>query len=552
MRTNCFINLCILLLALTGCGNEVENETVPRESFPDLLFELYIRENFDSNGDGEISLGEAKAVRDIDCSDMRITSLKGIEHFTGLETLNCSGNSINAIDLIRNTALRSLTCNSCEIESVDLSKNVALEYLYCSGNYNLKSLDLSGNTNIRELYCDDNQNLASLNPGDNANLRTLSCNRNATLPSLELSGVTNLRELSCISDNNMTITGLTGFRLLEKLVLRKVAIETISIGGSPLKEFDCEIAVRSSLSIDLAGCDRLELFRLSCTYDGMTTMLRDQSLNLAGCSALKTVEISGITFKSFDVSSFVSLQKLEYPEEDVDISGNTELEEVNVRDILGDITGLRKLRKLTFRWIKNVPALDLGNQTALEYLHCAVLDIPTDLSRCKALRTFTIYNQFFDNPDAIKIAAVNLKDLPVLDRVTTGYLENKVSLNIENCPALKMITGHRLATLNVVGCASLEELDFTCNAFNLERCPNVIVLACGAPLGTLRFLDALTKLERLYCVNCSLTELDLRKNKSVNTLICHDNPDLKYIELIRGHEIPHKSIGSASLRYWDE
>jgi hypothetical protein len=544
----------LLLLAVTGCKDE--NENIPREAFSDLLFEQYILENFDTDGDRLINLQEAKSVREIDCSNKRITSLKGIQYFTALETLNCSLNPFNALDLTQNTALRSLTFYGCElIESVDLSRNTALEYLNCSGNYYLKALDLSSNTDLRELYCDDNYNLASLNIDGNANLRILSCKRNATLPSLNLSNHTNLRELYCTGGggNSLTLTtGLTGCRSLEKLVLSGVAVRAIDIGGSPLKELDCAIAVQSSISIDLSGCDKLEVFRFA--RDGYADVLDQelQNVNLTGCTALNTIEIRGIVFKSLDVSSVTSLQKLLYEEGDADISKNTELKEVHVRDIVGDITGLHKLQTLQFRLIKNVKTLDLSNQTLLERLSCAVLDIPMDLSHCKALRTFYLENSFFDNDDAIKIAAVDLKNLPVLESVTAGYLADKVSLNIENCPALKRITGQKLATLNVAGCASFEEAQFTCNAFNIVDCPNIIALACnGSPVGTLR-LDTFTKLERLYCVNCSLTALDLRKNKNVNTLQCHGNPDLKYIELISGHEIPHKSIGDATLRYWDE
>jgi hypothetical protein len=545
-----------LLFAVTGCKNEEENGTISREAFPDLRFEQYMLQNFDTDSDGQISFAEAKAVRDIDCSDMGITSLKGIQYFTALETLNCSLNAINALDLTQNTALRSFTCNLCEqIEIIDLSKNTALEYLSCSGNANLKSLYISDNTNLRELFCDDNRSLASLNPDGNTDLRILSCNRNASLLSLNLSNNTNLRELSCIranSGNIVTITGLTGYHLLEKLTLNGVAIETIGIAGSPLKELDCEIAVQPSVSIDLSGCNKLEAFRFTCINGGSVFDQEAQNINLTGCTVLNTLEINQMFFKSLDISSCTSLRKLIYEEGDVDISKNTELEEVNVRDILGDIPNLRKLKTLYFRLIKNVETLDLSNQTVMENLRCSVLDIPMNISNCKALRTFYMNNHFFDNDDAIRISAINLKDFPVLERVTADDLMDRVSLNIENCPVLKSIAGEKLATLNVSGCASLEEAIFRCNAFNINNCPNIIHLGCnGSPVGTLH-LDSFTKLERLYCENCSLTTLDLRKNKNVNTLQCSNNPDLKYIELTRGHEIPHKSIGEATLRYWDE
>jgi hypothetical protein len=565
MKTNCFIYLCILLLAVTGCREE--DGLIPREAYPDLLFEQYMLQNFDTDGDGLISFREAKAVREIDCSNMRITSLKGIQYFTSLETLNCSGNDIKALDLAQNTALqslncsenslndldltkntvlRSLVCNSCVSNSVNLSKNTALEYLYFSNNYGIKSLDLSGATNLRDLYCESNS-LTSLNLSSNANLQVLSCNWNA-ISSLDLSGLTSLRELLCIHINNgstMTITGLDNCRSLEKLNLSGVTAEKINLAGSSLKEFNYAAgAFQPSFPIDLSGCDKLEVFRFTSKDETF------QNINLAGCTALNTIEIS--RFESIDVSSLTSLRKLVYQYGNVDISKNTELEEVFVRNILGDITNLRKLRTLDFQQIKNVETLNLSNQTVLENLRCAVLDIPMNLSHCKALRTFNIYHLFYGDY-VIKVDAVDLKGLPVLESIVADNLTDKVSLNIENCPALKTVTSNELATLNISGCASLEEMKFKCKAFNINNCPNVISINCsGSPVGTLH-LDAYTKLESLSCSNCSLTELDLRKNKNVIKLSCSNNPGLRYIELTRDHVIPNLYKDNwATLRYWDE
>ncbi|MDR2775543.1 MAG: hypothetical protein LBC19_12540 [Tannerella sp.] len=540
MRTNCFIYLLLLLFAVTGCRDEVEN--ISREAFPDLLFEQYMLQNFDTDADGLISLREAKSVRNIDCSDRRITSLKGIQYFTALETLNCSRNPINALDLTQNTALVLLTCDGCEFESIDLSKNTALNCLNCSENYYLKSLNLSNNTNLLVLYCNDNQNLASLNLDGNTNLQVLSFNRNPTISSLNLSRNTNLRELQCIYNRhgvNLTLTGLT-YRSLEKLILMYVKIGAIDTGVSPLKELHCEMDVLPA-SIDLSGCDKLEELSLKGEFSYEST-----NINLTGCTALNTIVISG-SDKSFDASPCTSLRKLYYRYGDVDISKNTELEEVDVRNILGDITNLRKLKTLRFWMIKNVEMLDLSNQTMLENLDCAVLDIPMDLSRCKALRTLYIRDPYFDGA-----ATVDLKNLPALEDVRADYLRPQLLLNIENCPALKIIACQRLATLNVSGCASLEEATFRCEALNIDNCPNIINLKCSdSPLKTL-YLDTFTKLEQLSCVNCSLTALDLRKNKKVNVLMCYDNPNLKYIDITRGHSIPRNNIGYATFRYWDE
>ena len=63
---------------------------------PDPNFKRYLVENFDKDGDGEISVVEALMVTRIFCKDERISSLKGIEAFENLVKLTCSFNLNNS------------------------------------------------------------------------------------------------------------------------------------------------------------------------------------------------------------------------------------------------------------------------------------------------------------------------------------------------------------------------------------------------------------------------------------------------------------------------
>lgn len=78
-------------------------------SFADYRLEQYCMQHFDTDGNGLIGAAEAAAVETIDCANMGITDLGGIEHFTGLKTLDCSGNQIAKIDLSCNNALTNVT-----------------------------------------------------------------------------------------------------------------------------------------------------------------------------------------------------------------------------------------------------------------------------------------------------------------------------------------------------------------------------------------------------------------------------------------------------------
>jgi Leucine-rich repeat (LRR) protein len=54
-----------------------------------------------------------------------IKSLVGIEAFTKLEILNCSGNPLTNLDIFDNTAIEELHCNANTLTSLNISNNVA-------------------------------------------------------------------------------------------------------------------------------------------------------------------------------------------------------------------------------------------------------------------------------------------------------------------------------------------------------------------------------------------------------------------------------------------
>ncbi len=127
--------------------------------FPDGAFRAYITENFDSDNDGYLSEEEMTAIKAttfLDVSGQRISSLKGIELFTGLKILYCNDNQLTELDVSNNTALTRLNCNNNKIATLDVSNNTALTYLNCGRNQ-MTSLDVSNNTALTYLNCANNQ-----------------------------------------------------------------------------------------------------------------------------------------------------------------------------------------------------------------------------------------------------------------------------------------------------------------------------------------------------------------------------------------------------------
>ena len=104
---------------------------------------------------------------------MNITSLKGIEHFTALTTLDCNGNQLTVLDVSTNKALENLICTDNQLSVLDVKANKALIVLDCSKN-KLTTLDVSENMDLTILYCEHNQ-LTALDVTKNTELSTLYC-----------------------------------------------------------------------------------------------------------------------------------------------------------------------------------------------------------------------------------------------------------------------------------------------------------------------------------------------------------------------------------------
>ena len=175
---------------------------------PDANFKAYLVGNtaINTNGDSEIQVSEAAAFNGtIDCYNMSINDLTGIEAFTSLTSLYCSYNQLTSLDVSGATALTYFICGSNLLTSLDISNNTALTNLDCHENQ-ITSLDVSSNTALTNLYCSYNQ-LTSLDVSQNAVLSELSCQDNQ-LTSLDVSNNTDLMYMDC-SGNLLTTLDLS-------------------------------------------------------------------------------------------------------------------------------------------------------------------------------------------------------------------------------------------------------------------------------------------------------------------------------------------------------
>lgn len=152
------------------------------------------------NGDGSVTLSneekeQLKAIETLDLSNKGLKNLSGIEVYSNLKYLFCSGNkSLTKIDVRKLTKLEILECESCALTELKVNGLSNLKRILCAEN-KLTSLDVSGLTKLGLLYCYRNQ-LTSLNLAGVTSLVTLSCHTNK-LTELDISMLPALNELRC-------------------------------------------------------------------------------------------------------------------------------------------------------------------------------------------------------------------------------------------------------------------------------------------------------------------------------------------------------------------
>lgn len=297
------------------------NFDIPREGnieFEDANFKAYCVENFDKDGDENISFIEALLINNIDCSGMNITSLKGIEYCTNLDSLRCSMNKLSSIDVSHNLDLIYLNCSSNQLNALDVSHNSELKALYIRRN-NLSCIDVSHNLMLQSFACSYNQ-INSLEISNNACLSYLDCSNNL-LSVLDLRNNTALSRLTCTNNqitdldvsNNIYLTELRcGTNILsslnvshnsslERLVCDSNALTSLSANNNPLLiELNCGNNLLSSLSVD----KDVSLINIGCSYNYLS------SLDIQNNTELHSLYCTNNRLESLDVSYNTALHDL--------------------------------------------------------------------------------------------------------------------------------------------------------------------------------------------------------------------------------------------------
>ena len=197
-------------------GDKIQTLKVTQEKTPNLAplfdpeFVRILKERGYISDEEKILPKDITGITKLDISETLdncgpLTSLRGIEYFASLDTLNCANNRLTELDISKNTHLKFLSCSNNQLTTLEVGKNNALVDLHCSSNL-LTALEVSKNTALKKLSCQNNQ-LTALDVTNNNELVDLSCYNNQ-LTTLDVSKNTALILLSC-SNNQLTALDVT-------------------------------------------------------------------------------------------------------------------------------------------------------------------------------------------------------------------------------------------------------------------------------------------------------------------------------------------------------
>ena len=483
-------------------GIEINETTFPDESFRNwLLSQSY-------GADGMITDEEIAAVTYISVPEMNIKSLKGIEYFTELADLSCSGNQLTELDLTKNIALVSLSCANNQLTSLDVSKNKALKDLNCNGNQ-MTSLDVSECTALTELSCKSNK-LNSLKVSGCVALITLFCEGNQ-LTSLDVSKNIALTSLSCGSNK---LTSLD--------VSQNIALQGLYCSSNQLTSLD--ISKNTSLA------------SLKCHRNQLT------SINIFGCTSLMTIfcyqnQLKGKTMETF-IENLPNIDggslKIIYNEDEGNIMTTTQV--ASARDKGWDPQCYDESNYGPYYTWKSY----YGSEPELaKGIEINETTFPDESFRNWLLSQDYGSDEIITSEEIATITKINVQGKGIQSLHGIEYFTALTRLNCYN---------NQITSLDVSKNANLEEIDcgknmltsldvskntkltkelrFTENQIaSIDLSNNIMLQSLGCAGNQLTSLDISnnTELTDVDCYNNHLTSLDVSKNTKLTYISCHSN-----------------------------
>ncbi|WP_312635035.1 S-layer homology domain-containing protein [Oscillibacter sp.] len=509
-------------------------------SFTDANFLAAVRANLGKNDGDPIFVSDVAGITLLDVKYKGIASLAGIEHFTSLRILDCSGNKLTSLNVSGLSELTELYCFGNKLTSLSVANLSHLMSLTCSYN-RLTSLTLTNLPNLATLNCNNNalESLdlqGTLNNLSKSNLQSLSCQYNRltslSIPSLTHSNVFTLNCSGNWMSNESDVTDLPnsdeehftfapqapGFISVQEILDLPTTVEV----GVPLPLTGTVFPANASkssndIAFSISAMDsgttgaRIENNILTTSYAGTVQV---QIIVVGGIAGIENyyqsfpIEITGTDLSfAFPDGNFlygvrVALGKGYIPDAPV---YQAELAQITQLDInnwgIGSLAGIEYLTGLQTLNCSgnNLTSLDLSSLSALQTLNCGNNDLTSlVLSGLSNLTTLNCYGN-----DLASLNASSLSALQTLNCVSN----NLTSLDLSGLSALQTLNcnDNSLPSLVLSGLSALQTLN--CNDNSLPSLD----------------LSGLSALQTLNCSLNNLTSLDVTGLSALKNLYCTFN-----------------------------
>lgn len=242
----------------------------------------------DTNGDGEIQVSEAAAIKCLKLDSSSIYNTTGLESFVNLRYLSIINNQLSSIDVSGFNSLNILRCSNNLLNTLNLTQNTYLNDLQCFGNQ-LIDLDLSQNIFLQRLTCQLN-NLSTLDLSQNINLKYLETSSNP-LTSLNISQNSSLKDLSCVNNNLVSLDVSANFNL-ESLICANNQITNFDLSNnSNLRYLNCNANLLTSLMLN----NNTNLQHLTCGNNLLESLFIKKG-NTNPLSSIYLINYIGVNF----------------------------------------------------------------------------------------------------------------------------------------------------------------------------------------------------------------------------------------------------------------
>ena len=516
----------LVVFLLSGFIGFSQTTAIPDANFERKLISL----GYDSGTvNGEVLTANISGITSLDVSndtntpgDDKISDLTGIEAFTSLTSLFCSGNSLTSLNVFKNTALTFLSCSGNSLTSLNVSKNTALTFLSCWSNQ-LTSLDVSANMALTYLNCFDNS-LTTLNVSKNTALTSLSCSFNQ-LTSLNVKNGNNDNFI----DNLLGGTIANSFKATSNPNLMCIQVDNAdySTANWPNKDAtarystDCSALPVTTNSVSSITSTSATLNGFIASNSGNTvtergfvySMSDTISLTTVNTSALKVTSSTGTDVFSKNITGLTASTTYYYKA--YAISNN------------GTVYGITKSFNTTSTATTSIPDANFERKLIALGYDSGEIDGVVYTDNISSITSLDVSNDF-NTPDNDKIS--DLTGIEAFTSLTSlsCHFNQLTSLDVSTNTGLFFLScySNQLTSLNVssnTGLTSLYCYSNQLTSLNVTANTALTSLSCGSNQLTTLNVSANTTLTFLSCSGNSLASLDVSANTALTDLDCSNN-----------------------------